>query len=505
MQSWMKKLALHYEKTRKQYPNDKIMILFDIDGTILDMRYMIRYMLKAFDHHHQTLLFENLSLNQIDVHENQVDTLLTRLDIPIRYYEKILCWYHENRWSSQAILASHRSFEGVMEVIRWFQIQPNTYVALNTGRPECLREDTLRSINEIGKQQKVLFTNDYLYMNPNEPEQPVEFAKVAGVRHYQKAGFRVFAMVDNEPENLKAISEINPDSQIVLLHADTIFESRRKKLPSDSFSGSVYDITELINENTLPEHIQFVWHGVNDFANLRQFIGSNIQWVECDVRMHPTKQQLILRHDSCEKTPLRNDEDPMHLFALLNGIKIRDRSIKLDLKENGQVIDETLKLVQSVGFNDSELWFNGGLEIIGENGFCKLKKTHPDAILQCPIDRYVPLILSRPQKARQLLFTFSSWGINRFSIKWGTPHLVDILDHFDQWGFELNIYNVPDLASFLQAVLLLPKSITSDFNFPKWHYFGRGSGEKLQYYEYSLTQLPPSIKEQIQQLRSVHP
>jgi hypothetical protein len=505
MLSWMKKLALHYEKTRKQYPNDKLMILFDIDGTILDMRYMIHYMLKAFDHHHQTHFFEILSPNQIDVHENQVDTLLARLDIPIRYHDKILCWYHEYRWSSQAILSSHRSFKGVMEVIRWFQIQPNTYVALNTGRPECLREDTLRSINKIGKQHKVLITNDFLYMSPNDSEHPVKCTKVAGVRHYQKAGFRVFAMIDNEPENLKAISEIDPDSQIVLLHADTIFESRRKKLPSDSLSGSVYDITELINENTLPEHIQFVWHGVNDFANLRQFTGSNIQWVECDVRMHPKTHQLILRHDSYENTPLKDDEDPMHLCDLLNRIKVLDRSIKLDLKENGQVIDETLKLVQSVGFNDSALWFNGELEIIGEKGFRKLKKTHPDAILQCPIDRYAPLILSRPQKTRQLLFTFLSWGINRFSIKWGTSHIMEILDHFDQWGFGLNIYNVPDLASFLQAVLLLPKSITSDFNFPKWHYFGRGSGKNQQYYEYSLTQLSPSIKEQLQQFRSAHP
>ena len=40
----------------------------------------------------------------------------------------------------------------------------------------------------------------------------------------------------------------------------------------------------------------------------------------------------------------------------------------------------------------------------------------------------------------------------------------------DEWGFEVNIYNVPDLESFLKAVILQPKSITSDFNFPEWHY-----------------------------------
>ncbi len=54
----------------------------------------------------------------------------------------------------------------------------------------------------------------------------------------------------------------------------------------------------------------------------------------------------------------------------------------------------------------------------------------------------------------------------------------------DRWGFEVNIYNVPDLESFLQAVLQQPCSVTSDFNFPKWHYYGRGAGQHAERHEY---------------------
>ena len=50
----------------------------------------------------------------------------------------------------------------------------------------------------------------------------------------------------------------------------------------------------------------------------------------------------------------------------------------------------------------------------------------------------------------------------------------------------MNIYAVPDLEAFLQAALLLPRSLTADFNFPQWHYFGRGSGERRDYYQYRL-------------------
>ncbi len=116
----------------------------------------------------------------------------------------------------------------------------------------------------------------------------------------------------------------------------------------------------------------------------------------------------------------------------------------------------------------------------------KLAEAHPDVTLQCPVDFLAPLICSAPEKAREILDMFTSWGINRFSINWQAENLRVFFDQMDRWGLPVNIYNVPDLESFLQAVLLMPRSITSDFNFPKWHYFGRGSGEAGNHYEYSL-------------------
>jgi hypothetical protein len=78
------------------------------------------------------------------------------------------------------------------------------------------------------------------------------------------------------------------------------------------------------------------------------------------------------------------------------------------------------------------------------------------------------------------------WGVNRFSIAWGTPHTRRLFDQLERWGHDVNIYAVPDLAAFLQAALLLPRSLTADFNFPQWHYFGRGSGEHLDHHTYRL-------------------
>lgn len=484
--NWMAELAKHYHKIRQQYPEDRLMILFDIDGTILDMRYLVHHMLHSYDRHHGTDFFKDLQVSDIHVHENQVHQLLADLEIPADKEQEILDWYEQNRWSPDCILHSHRPFAGVLEVIRWFQIQPNTFVGLNTGRPETLRQDTLRSLNEVGQEYKVEFTDELLHMNPKDWEEEVQNSKVAGVRHFQEAGYRIFAFIDNEPENLKAVSKIAPEGKILLLHARTIFESKRTRLPSHVVKGKKYDLTELIPEKALPHHIQFVWHGINDEANLRQFLASDIRWGECDARLDPEGRELILRHDSFVENPLEADENWLSMDRLLEKLCDTEKSVKIDLKAGGILIDKVVEFADKYCFDDQRLWFNGNIERLQEEGFRKLARAHPDAILQCPVDFLAPLICSAPEKAKELLDMFRTWGINRFSIDWQTENLRTFFDQMDQWGFEVNIYNVPDLESFLQAVLLMPRSITTDFNFPKWHYYGRGSGEEGERYEYSV-------------------
>lgn len=485
--NWMVELELQYEKTRKRYPEDNLMILFDIDGTILDMRYMVFYVLKAFDKCNQSKYFYELKICDINkIHENQVDLLLERLEIPSESQTTILNWYNKNRWSSEYILKSHQPFSGVLEVVRWFQLQPNTFVGLNSGRPETLRYDTLKSLNKLGKEYKVEFPDTLLHLNSTGWDEDVEKVKSAGVMSFQKKGYRIFAFVDNEPDNLKAVSKIDPTGEILLLHANTIFESKRTKLPPHTVKGKAYDLTELIPKNALPRHSQFVWHGINDRYNLRQFLSSDIEWGECDVRMDPIGNDLILSHNSFVKTPLGVYEEWLDFSRLLDSSKQANKSIKIDLKSGGLLVDKVLTLIKCSDVSDSNLWFNGTIEKLQEDGFKKLAAEHPGAILQCPIDFLAPLVCCVPGKAKEILDLLTLWGINRFSIDWQSQNISEFFDQMDRWGFEVNIYNVPDLESFLKAALLLPRSITSDFNFPKWNYYGRGSGENGINYEYTV-------------------
>ncbi len=69
-----------------------------------------------------------------------------------------------------------------------------------------------------------------------------------------------------------------------------------------------------------------------------------------------------------------------------------------------------------------------------------------------------------------------------------------LFNSVERWGFNINLYDVPDLEAFLRAALMLPRSLTADFNFPAWQYYGRGSGEERVDHHYELR--PVDIRRQ---------
>ncbi len=475
IKSWMAELASHYEQIKRRYPQEKLLIMFDIDGTILDMRHMVWYLLQTYDRHHHTDFFANLTVSDICVDESNITPLLVARQVPPEEQQAILTWYDRQAWSSAAMLEAHRPFGGVLEVIRWFQMQPDAYVGLNTARPDSLRNDTLRSLNKLGQEYKVSFTDELLYMRPADWAGEVSEAKVAGIRYFQQQGYRIFAFVDNEPDNLYAVSQADPEQEILLLHADTIFKSQRAKLPTRIVGGNIYDLTELIPRKELPQHIQFVWRGLNYVDNLAQFLVSDVHWGELAIWLNAVSEELVSLYFVGEPFQALDFQE------ILTHIRRRGKGIKLDLRVGGQLVESGIEQVKQCGYKDADLWFTGRVDILQERGFRQLAVAHPGAIIECPVDFLAPLICSAPAKAREILKLFSNWGINRFSISWKSANLRQFFDQMDQWGFEVNIYDVPNLESFLQAVLLRPRSITSDFNFPKWHFYGRGTQQNEQY------------------------
>ena len=158
------------------------------------------------------------------------------------------------------------------------------------------------------------------------------------------------------------------------------------------------------------------------------------------------------------------------------GSSAAGRSVKLDIKENGTTLEHAIHLVDSLGLPDDRLWLNAELPVLGHRGFSALRRRFPGSTISAPVDLVAPLLARIRGDGSRDPGEFAGWGvISRLSLGW-TPLARTMLDSLEARGWEVNLYGVPDLEAFLEASLLLPTSVTADFNFPEWRYFGRGSG-----------------------------
>ena len=253
------------------------------------------------------------------------------------------------------------------------------------------------------------------------------------------------------------------------MHADTIFKFKRLTGSGRIVCGKKYDVKEFMFREKLPEHIQFVWNGVSNREALRQFLLSDIHWGEIDVRFDRVSEQLIIRKDSFEERPKGANEDYVLLGDFLQQFCKYGKGVKLDIREGGEVLEIILRKLRDFNMEITDIWFNAGIDALTGNEFINLSDNYRGAIIQCPVDFLVPTIISSPEKARDILLTLGLWGINRFSISWESSDKRKVMDFMEESGFQINICDIADLESFIKAILLMPRSVTSDFDLQGWN------------------------------------
>lgn len=458
MRNWMHYLGSHYEAMREQYPNDKLLILFDVDGTILDMRYTMLYLLKAYDQQFGTSYFDNLHISHITFSDADIANGLRPFCIPVDEIEKISRWYNENRWSLWAIFEANRPFPGVMEVIRWFQLQDNTFIGLNSGRSEVIREDTIQSLNRLGQEYRVVFDDRLLKMKRKAGDKAT--CKVQAIKEFRDMGYRVIAMIDNEPGILDRIAESDVANEILLLHASTVFRHREVDDNTGAYHGNVYDLTELIPQRALPKHIQFVWNNINNDSTLMRFIDSNVKWADITGTTYNLLNKPIAR--------IREEKETQSFYKYAAAFVENSKSMRITIQPQVEQAELLIDILADAGIDSSRLWLNGKIDALRKETFVLLSDIFPKAVIECPVDFLIPIILTTEDKAEHILDTYANWGINRFSLSWKSPNVKKALTILDKLGFDVTIYDVVNLDEFLHAVLYLPTAIVSDFNFPMW-------------------------------------
>ena len=464
----MRRLGSHYRELRAKYPDEELVIVFDIDGTIIDTRHLVREVLLGYDRNHGTEHFRLLEPSDIDVHEGAVRPLLERWPLDEHERESVFEYYESQMWSPQATLAAHQPYRGVMEVIRWFQLQTNTTVALNTGRPEDLRTPTLQALATLGSEYRVRFSNELLLMNPMPQGVGVRDGKVGAIRELEGRGMRVVAVVDNEPDNLEAMAEADHTGEILFLHASTIFLSAVRPVPR-SVTGVDYNIDGLITAGDIVGHVQLVNSGIATTRDLARAIDEPVAWLGSTLKADAYGRIELDTAGSATAV-----SDSLSIDSVLTQVRHVDRSVRLDLT-SPDLVDQVLAATARTDTSGERLWVSGPLELLGEYGVRALRKAHPEATISCPVDFLAPLAFAAIEQALETLDLLRAWGVNRVSIRWTQPRVRRLLGVLQAWGQEVDIYDLPDRTSSLEAAVLLPRSVTSDWLLAEEHSNDRGA------------------------------
>lgn len=454
-ESWMHRLVDHYRQMRRTHPDDELVVVFDIDGTIIDTRHLIRHTLLTYDRVNGTDHFRGLRPDDITVHEAEVVELLEHLDVPTNARAAIVDFYAANLWSQDSLLAAHRPYRGVMEVMRWFQLQHRTSVVLNTGRPESIRRPTLHAMNELGREYRVTFRDDQLLMNPGGWGEAVTDAKVAALEHVWARGMRVVAVVDNEPENLGVMALADTSGEVLFLHASTIFLSARRPVPR-SVSGDRYDLHAFVSESELQGHVQLVWDDVTDRSGLERWLLGSVGCVGVPVRLDPYGRPEVAPRRAAEY-----EAPSLDLNEVLHAAADAGRSVRLDLSGPLPLVEQTLTLVDHADLTAKAVWFNGEFHVLGERGIRTLRSAMPEATISCPVDFLAPLVFGALEHAIDVLDVLRSWGVDRLGVGWGAPRVRDLVAELEAWGREVDVFGIDDPEELLQAALLLPRSVTA--------------------------------------------
>jgi phosphoglycolate phosphatase-like HAD superfamily hydrolase len=442
---WMYELGRHFRAMRERYPTDQLCIVFDIDGTIIDTRYLVRTILLESDRHWGTNDFRFLTVDDVDVYEGNIEPLLEQWVSDPDHRRRVRAYFRSELWHPRTTLNANQPYPGVMELIRWFQLQRDTVVALVTGRPEALRASTLGAFDSLTVDYRVRVASENLLMHQRPQDQAVALGKVEALHQLVRRGYRLTAVIDNEPVNLDAMAGADESGDVIFLHADTIFQSTKRPLIR-AYAGRDYDLGCLVTESDLGEHTMLVHASVDTASRLEAAVAGPVDWIELPILIDPY---------GCIEMP--GDLDAM---GTLSSIRRAGKAVRLDLRAAG-VAEQASLLLRASSFTDDRVWFSGNIDVLGRTEFQCLREAWPSAIISTALDDLSALVFAVPETTRDTLGLLHRWGVNRVSIDWGLPQARRLLARLESWGYDVDVRVVGERASAMAAAVLLPTSVTS--------------------------------------------
>jgi phosphoglycolate phosphatase-like HAD superfamily hydrolase len=230
MRDWTRVLLNHHERSLARFRGQRLLVLFDVDDTFLDMRLAVASLLRAYDDAHGSAHFTALDPRMLDPFGRGVEMLLEQCHVPASEQPQVLAWYQQQRRSGDIARLAHAPFEGLLALAGWLHRQPGTAVGINSARPEFLRQDTLRCLNTLAAGTDLHFVDELAWFTPHGWRDDVGASKLAAIAQAERRGERVIAMIDSNLDVLVALAENDYSDDRLLLHSTDLLQASPPRL-----------------------------------------------------------------------------------------------------------------------------------------------------------------------------------------------------------------------------------------------------------------------------------
>ena len=219
MRDWTRALLCHHERSLQRFPNQRLLVLFDVDDTFLDMRLALAGLLRAYDAAHASTHFSALDPGTLDPFGRGIEAILEHCRVPADEQPQVLAWFQHKRRCGEIARLAHAPYRGLLGLAAWLNEQPRTAVGINSARPEFLRQDTLRCLNDLASDSGLRFVDELAWFTPHGWRDDVGASKLAAITQAERRGDRVIAMIDSNPAVLASLAAADLGEDRVLLHS----------------------------------------------------------------------------------------------------------------------------------------------------------------------------------------------------------------------------------------------------------------------------------------------
>ncbi len=225
MRDWIRTLLNHHELSLHRFPDQRLLVLFDVDDTFLDMRLALASLLRAYDASHASTHFAELQPHTLDRFGRGIESLLEQCRVPPAEQPQVLAWYQHKRRCGDIARLAHAPYRGLLALAAHLHRQPRTAVGINSARPEFLRQDTLNCLNTLAADTDLHFADDLAWFTPHGWRDDVCASKLAAIAQAQRRGTRVIAMIDSNADLLACLAAADYGDDLLLLASPDLVQA----------------------------------------------------------------------------------------------------------------------------------------------------------------------------------------------------------------------------------------------------------------------------------------